>query len=286
MLLYSKSARYDTACPLSDEELMKCAPSIFAVTPHESRSTRFQTIPTISVLNKLREEGFFPVAARQSNSRDETKRPFTKHLVRLRRFDNVEKYQVGDSVYEIYLKNANDGTSLYELMAGIFKICCLNSLHYQTSTIDTVKVRHWGKEDIPQQVIEGTYRVLNESIKCLDAPRKWGQLMMSPDQQNLLAKAAHMVRFDEDENITPIKSHQLLIPRRKEDERNDLWTTFNVVQEHCLQGGDQGLRYTNLATRTNTRRVTTRPIKNIEQDIKLNKALWMIGEAFATKLAA
>lgn len=283
--IYASSARFDTAHPLTDEELFKYAPSIFANSAHESRSTRFCPIPTISILNALRQEGFFPVAARQSNSKDESKLNYTKHIVRLRRFDNVKKYEVGDTVLEILLKNANDGTSLYELFAAMFKARCLNSLVVQTAEIDTVKVRHAGKEDIPQQVIEGTYRVLKESIKCLDAPRQWSQLEMNQDQKMTLARAAHLVRFNgEDEADTPIKPQQLLLPRRSEDNGNDLWQTFNVVQEHCLRGGDIGYRPTNRATRTGMRQITTRPIKNIDADINLNKALWMIAEAFATRM--
>jgi len=285
--VYAKSARFDTAHPLTDDELFKFAPSIFASTAHESRSTRFCPIPTISILNALRKEGFFPVAARQSNSKDETKLKYTKHVVRLRRFDNVKKYEIEDSICEILLKNANDGTSLYELMAAIFKIRCLNSLVAQTATIDTVKIRHAGKEDIPQQVIEGTYRVLEESIKCLDAPRQWSQLEMNPDQKMTLARAAHVLRFNgEDEIDAPVKPQQLLVPKRIVDNGNDLWTTFNVIQEHCLKGGDIGYRPTNRATQTGTRRITTRPIRNIEAEIRLNKALWMISEAFAVKMQA
>ena len=61
-------------------------------------------------------------------------------------------YRVGDTVCEILLKNANNGTSAYDLMAGLFRICCLNSLVTQTGTIDSVKVRHSG--DVNAKVIE------------------------------------------------------------------------------------------------------------------------------------
>ncbi|WP_366142419.1 DUF932 domain-containing protein [uncultured Roseibium sp.] len=47
-------------------------------------------------------------------------------MIRLRRLDNDRKYGVGDTVCEILLKNANDGTSTYDLMAGLFRVCCLN----------------------------------------------------------------------------------------------------------------------------------------------------------------
>ncbi|WP_422646362.1 DUF932 domain-containing protein [Agrobacterium tumefaciens] len=89
-------------------------------------------------------EGFVPVGAKQSATRTEGKADFTKHLIRLRRVDDGKNYHVRDTVCEILLKNANDGTSAYELMAGLFRIRCLNSLVTQTGTIEETKVRHSG----------------------------------------------------------------------------------------------------------------------------------------------
>ncbi|WP_029061428.1 DUF932 domain-containing protein [Labrenzia sp. DG1229] len=59
-------------------------------------------------------KGFMPVGAKQARTRDESKSDFTKHLIRLRRLDDDRKFSVGDTVCEILLKNANDGTSAYE----------------------------------------------------------------------------------------------------------------------------------------------------------------------------
>jgi len=66
----------------------------------------------------LKREGFEVVGARQSVTRVPGKSDFTKHLLRLRRMDNLEAYKVGDTVAEMLLKNANDGTSVYDLFAG------------------------------------------------------------------------------------------------------------------------------------------------------------------------
>ena len=46
--------------PLSDDQIARIAPSIFAQEAHESRSERYVYIPTIDVLNGLRHEGFEP----------------------------------------------------------------------------------------------------------------------------------------------------------------------------------------------------------------------------------
>ena len=46
--------------PLSDDQIHRVAPSIFADAPHESRSQRYAYIPTAAVLTELRKEGFQP----------------------------------------------------------------------------------------------------------------------------------------------------------------------------------------------------------------------------------
>lgn len=281
--IYTKTARFDGARALTEDEMRKLAPSIFAVEPHASRSERFAPIPTIAVLRGLMNEGFMPVGVKQSGARDHSRLDFTKHLIRLRRIDQDQNYSVGDTVCEILLKNANDGTSAYELMAGLFRIRCLNSLVAQTGTIDTIKVRHSG--DVQAKVIEGTYSVLNEAQKALAAPQDWSQMRLDSAERTAFAEAAHVLRFaaSEGEAKTPVKPEQLLVPRRHEDAHADLWTTFNVVQENTIRGGltafgrDRNMR---------RRRVTTRAVNGIDQDVKLNKALWTLASRLAELKAA
>ena len=156
--------------------MRKIAPSIFATEAHESRSDRFVPVPTIEVLRGLKKEGFDVVGVKQSNTRDEGKVNFTKHLIRLRRVDG-EKYKVGDTVAEMLLKNANDGTCQYELMAGLFRILCLNSLVAQKAEIESIKVRHSGNhKDTIAKVIEGTFRVVDEAEIALEAPEQWSKI--------------------------------------------------------------------------------------------------------------
>lgn len=278
MTVYTETARFDTGRALTEDEMRKHAPSIFAVTAHESRSERFQPIPTIEILRALTKEGFVPVGAKQSRTRIEGKAEFTKHLIRMRRIDDGKSYCVGDNVCEILLKNANDGTSAYELMAGLFRICCLNSLVAQVGTLEAIKVRHSG--DVAGKVIEGTYTVLNEADKVLAAPQDWSNITLNSEEQSILASSAHLLRFgDEDgDTTTPIKPEQLLIPRRYEDKASDLWTTFNVIQENTIKGGLRGVSRDEFGR---PRRMKSRAVNGIDQDIKLNKALWTLSQRMA-----
>jgi Domain of unknown function (DUF932) len=59
-----------------------------------------------------------------------------------------------------------------------------------------------------------------------------------------------------------------LSPRRHADQGNDLWTQFNVVQEHLLKGGQR---------RADSRR-STRKISSVGEDVRLNRALWTLAE--------
>ncbi|WP_269746305.1 DUF932 domain-containing protein [Desulfogranum japonicum] len=100
---------------------------------------------------------------------------------------------------------------------------------------------------------------------------------MTPDERVFFAQAAHSLIYDEPEQA-PILPHQLLEERRYDDKGKDLWTTFNVTQENAMRGGLKGI------TRGGDgriRRTTTRPVKALDCNIKLNQALWFLTEKMA-----
>lgn len=278
--VYTSTARFDGAArAMTEDEMRKIAPSIFAETAHESRSLRFRPIPTIEVVRGLIAEGFMPVGVKQSTARDEGKAAFTKHLIRLRKLDDEAKHKVGDTVCEVLLKNANDGTSAYDIMAGLFRIRCLNSLVSCTGEIASHKVRHSG--DVQGKVIEGTYTVLEHAHAALAAPADWSALNLVKEEKEAFAEAAHVLRFgDADgETHTPVEPKQLLAPRRQGDVANDLWTTFNVVQENTIKGGVRN--WVRDENGRQMRRYTSRAVNGIDQDVKLNKALWTLAQRMA-----
>lgn len=144
------------ARPLTDDQIFKKAPSVFAEAAHESRGARYAFIPTIQVLDGLRREGFEVVAAAQTRCRDEGKVAHAKHMLRLRHPDSIQLRDVGQEIPEIVLVNSHDGTSSYTLHAGFFRLVCSNGLIVASSTIDDVRVRHTG--NVIDNVIEGSLR--------------------------------------------------------------------------------------------------------------------------------
>jgi hypothetical protein len=277
--IYTDTARFDDHQRfLTEDEIRLAAPSVFATTAHESRSARFTPIATIDVIRMLDQEGFGVVGAKQSVARLEDRRDFTKHMLRLRQKGEVQR-KVGDTVFEVLLKNANDGTAAYDLLSGLFRIRCLNSLVAMDTQMSTQRVRHSG--DVAPKVIEGVFSVVKDAERALNAPDKWGQLQLAAPEQMFLAEAAHAIRFPVDENnnqTTNVKPEQLLNVRRTGDAGTDLWTVFNVLQENVVRGGLDNFGYN---AEGRFRRAHTREVKGIDQSTALNRALWTLGEKMA-----
>lgn len=277
MTIYTNTARFDTGRPLTEDELRKLAPSVFATEAHVSRSARFKPIPTIEAVRALAKEGFMVFGAKQATARQEGRADYTKHLLRIRHINDASKL-VGDTVLEMLLKNANDGTSAYDLISGLYRVICRNSLVSQVGTVESTKVRHSG--DVARKVVEGTFSVIETAKMALAAPDQWSQIKLNRDEAQVLANGAHLLRFaDAEGNVTtPVKAEALLEPQRAQDNVNDLWTTFNVLQENCIRGGIRAVG-TNAAGQR--RRMTTRAVKGIDQDVKLNRALFLIADQMA-----
>src|SRR5882724_2481539 len=250
---------------LTEIEMRETAPSIFALEPHESRSARYTYVPTIDVVRGLAKHGFQPFHAGQSISRIPGKSAFTKHMVRLRHADTIAQ---GGSA-EIVMVNSHDGTSSYQMMCGWFEFLCMNGL-VRGDKADDIRVPHKG--DIVNDVVQGAHTLLGKLGHMNEVRAEWRGTLLSPDERMVFASAALQLRYDEGKAI--VEPHQTLRTRRLDERGQDLWTTFNVVQENLIRGGQNGRTADN-------RRATTREIKGIDQNIKLNRALWTLAEGMA-----
>jgi len=129
-------------------------------------------------------------------------------------------------------------------------------------------------------VIDATYTVLKAAERALVAPQDWSNMRLNSDEMDILAQSAHLLRFgDADgDTKTPIQPSQLLEQRRTGDIADDLWTTWNVVQENASKGGISAYGRDDLGRPC---KVRSRAVTGIDQDIKLNKALWLLGAKIA-----
>jgi hypothetical protein len=226
----------------------------------------------------MRKEGFVPVKAVQGRSRIEGKAEYTKHMLRFRREEDEGIKELGDSFPEVVLLNAHDGTSSYRLMAGVFRMVCLNGMVVREENHGSIRVPHKG--DVVGMVIDGSYEVLDHSRRSIGVAKEWSDIRLSDEEQRIMARAAHAVRFEDAHGKveTAIRPEQLLEPRRKDDNGNDLWKTFNRVQENAIRGG---LSATWTDSDGRRRVTTTREVRSIDNDVRLNRALWRLTEEMA-----
>ncbi|MDL5038746.1 DUF932 domain-containing protein [Comamonas sp. Y6] len=261
----SRSPVLRSDSPLSDDQIHRVAPSIFADAPHESRSQRYAYIPTATVLTELRKEGFQPFMVTQTRTRHEDRRDYTKHMIRLR---HASQINARSEANEIILLNSHDGTSSYQMLAGMFRFVCSNGL-VCGDTVADVRVPHKG--DVAGQVIEGAYQVLHGFDRALESRESMQAITLDEGEAEVFARAALSLKYDDPDKPAPITESQILMPRRFDDRRPDLWMTFNRVQENLTKGGLSGRS-------ANGRRQQTRPVQGIDSDVRLNRALWLLAD--------
>jgi hypothetical protein len=269
-----------SSTPLSNERIAQFAPSVFAAEAHASRSDRYAYISTAQVLEGLRNEGFEPMAVGQTRCRDASKREFTKHLLRFRHRDSLQGGMVvGQEVPELVLVNSHDGASAYNLMGGIYRLVCSNGM-IVGNTSSEVKVRHSG--NVVGNVIEGSFEVIDSIKKVIPVIDDWKKLDLTYEQRKAYAEAALGLRWDADEagNVqAPVSATSLLSARRFEDRGDSLWLTYQKTQENLIRGGLRGEGSTG-------RRMTTRAVSSVSENVKLNKALWQLTQRMAELAAA
>ncbi|MBB1650397.1 DUF932 domain-containing protein [Delftia sp. UME58] len=261
----SRSPVLRSDSPLSDDQIYRVAPSIFAEAPHESRSQRYAYIPTATVLTELRKEGFQPFMVTQTRTRHEDRRDYTKHMIRLR---HASQINARGEANEIILLNSHDGTSSYQMLAGMFRFVCSNGL-VCGDTVADVRVPHKG--DVAGQVIEGAYQVLHGFDRALESRESMQAITLDEGEAEVFARAALSLKYDDPDKPAPITESQILMPRRFDDRRPDLWSVFNRTQENLTKGGLHGRS-------ANGRRQQTRPVQGIDSDVRLNRALWMLAD--------
>ena len=94
-------------------------------------------------------------------------------------------------------------------------------------------------------------------------------------EAGVFARAALALNYEGSNKPAPITERQVLMPRRAEDSRADLWSAFNRTQENLIQGGLSGRA-------GNGRRQSTRAVQGIDSSLRLSRALWVWPRACAS----
>jgi hypothetical protein len=219
----------------------------------------------------MKDSGFYPVLASQNRCRLKEKEGHVKHIIRFRHETALEKAGV---VPEIVLVNSHDGTASYQLRAGVYRIVCCNGI-IAGDEIFCRRIHHKG--DVIHKVVEAANDLIEIAPISVERVEEWSGINLTKEQQIVFSEAAATLKWDKEElGEKPMLqiTNQLLDPRRVEDKKSDLWTTMNVVQENVIRGGK---RYRSEAGN----RQRTREVNSVNENVRLNTALWMLTEKMA-----
>ena len=265
------------AVALSDEELRRCAPSIFASQPIDTVSNRYSFLPTSSILRGMRHNGWVPVRAEQQSVRTEARRGFQKHLIRFARAEHLDSWEKNQVRPEVVLLNSHDKSSAYQLHCGLFRLVCSNGMVVSDAKFQRISIKHSGFN--PDSVIEASFEVLGAMPDIMNKVRLFQDRILTDAERFALATGAATYRW-EDLDKAPVNPAMLLNPRRLGDGAKDLWTTLNTVQENAIRGGQRDY---SRRRPDGSRMPKSRPVKAIDEDLKLNKALWHMAEVLRTQ---
>ena len=163
------------------------------------------------------------------------------------------------------------GTGSFKFEMGIFRLVCENGLILKDKDFGGFNMRHSGYSfDQLQETLNQAMTQLPEVVGKINT---YNQIIMSKEAQKAFAQQAFQLRSYQDRQLTETELEEFLAPRRKQDEGDSLWVVLNRIQESVLKGG-----YSITNKKNKLRRAKS--IKNIQQDIKLNQAIWQMADQY------
>jgi len=268
VMLHSSSDRVMTL-----EELKKKVSFAFLDQPSRKVSSKYVYVPTSRVIEDLMALGWQPVNGAQRKAKQGKTSMFSKHMIKFQNPNIVIKGQNGDDVFpEIILTNSHDGITSFKFMMGLFRVVCSNGLVIADKELANFKMRHMGYsfEDL-QELVQKTVQELPSKVEVINRMKT---TTLTEEQQRELALKAYLLRKgigmgEQGSEVDAETIDAMLESRREQDKGNDLWLTFNRVQEAITQGGF-------MAALTGAKVRKVRKISSFEKDLKLNQELFQL----------
>jgi len=269
-LIYSR--KFD-GTPLTLEEIEQRAPSVFSTTYADHLSDRYGQVTTANAIDILRDYGYHPVQAMQKRARKNNSAEHSHHLLA---FSNRHIDPEGQS--EVLLYNSHDGSSSLKMMAGYFRFVCSNGLIMGEGF--NAKMRHYksttnGFEDMLKGVLEslptmlGRIDTMKHTLVDYEQIRQFAHEALSTRWKDKVTQYhidSRGTYFDHN------SEHDVTVPVRYEDNKQDAWSVFNVAQERIVRGGVRVFSVTERSPYGSIRKA--RPIGSVKENVRVNQELW------------
>jgi hypothetical protein len=264
---------------MDKDQLKEVCPLAFAKEATNPKvSGKYLFVNTETIIDDLDKLGWKPVQAAQRKGRGKST-IFSKHMIAFQNPDLKIKGSDGDDSFpRIIMTNSHDGMQAFKFSVGIFRLVCSNGLVVADEQFSDFKIKHKGYTfDELRGVVNQAVADLPNKVEVLNQMKK---RVLTSEEKNKLALDAMLIRAGIEPGSEKAKKFNyddetiidILDPKRKEDEGDDLWRVFNVVQEKITQGDFH-------AALTGAKVRKVRKIKSFEKDLKVNKELFKLATA-------
>lgn len=244
-------------------DLKSNVPAVFATQPSPKMSDKYAFVPTFELLENFINQGWTLAKASQRG-----RGIYSLHELRFR---NDKLPKVGDCIAEAIIRNSHNGTTTLSVMVGLNRLVCNNGLTVPTSVSESFTVRHqrFNYEDVItlSDSFASKLPLIEKSVN-----RMMNRELTITDKISFIKRAIN-VRWKTGSVPSSLDVMSIMYPKREEDNKNDLWTLFNVIQENFVAGG---LKYTD----SNNRTVTLKGLKSLITVSELNVKLWELAEEY------
>jgi hypothetical protein len=264
---------------LTKDQVKEICPVAFETTPTNPNVTnKYLFVNTETIIDDLGKLGWKPVTAamRKNRGKDTI---FSKHMVTFQNPDIMIKSKDGDDAFpRIILSNSHDGLQAFKLSVGIYRLVCSNGLVVADEEFSDFKIKHKGYtfEEL-RNVISQAVQDLPNKVEVLN---KMKSKILTKEEREKLALDAMLVRAGITPDSDKAKDFEydqetlvdILEPKRDADKGDDLWRTFNVIQEKITKGDFH-------AALKGAKVRKVRAIKSFEKDLEVNKQLFRLATA-------
>ncbi len=233
-------------------EAIHLCPAIGADAPSPKVSAKYHYISTQDVLNHALSSGWSITGAKQEKATNFGRHAVTLVPTALLSNPHPEGYP------QVIITNSHDKTKRFQMMMGFFRLVCSNGLIAPTGITEGIKLVHRFSDDRQATLTESLHNSLEAFPLMYDKVGQFQDRTLSNEEKLELANFAQKVRFRYRAIPKSYNTDNLLEPCRMQDEGDDLWKTFNVIQENMMKGG----------------RGMGGGITRFYDDIRINRELW------------
>lgn len=283
----SKEVELSRVSPLA--ALQNIAPSMFSLSSSPVVSEKYRHITTSDIVQHLMLQGWQLDKAGEARTTRTTRErglaPYVSHAVSLRHpdFQIGSRLKLGQIVPNIMIGGSHNRTSGFWMNGGLYRCVCDNQAVVGMNTF-MANFQHRG---IFQVLMEKIYKSLELMVSkanvLTDTIDKWSSIELSTEQRHELYRRVIMIRPESTGRTLALNNLDVFDERRRpEDTKNDLFTTFQVMQEHTMRGHSG---FVTLPNGGGANRAISRGIGGVGAFVDVNRKMWELTEAYAGELS-